>query len=282
MKRSQKGFMALILLLMSLNVGAQTLKGYVYSVENGKKQGLVGVDVFFKGSNNAVITDGKGAFSIVKKEGDGDYLIAALIGFNADTLQISKAKNKLEFVLTEGAILDEVVVTGDSKGVLLSRLTANKTELITKTGLVKMACCNLSESFENSATVTVGFTDAISGAKQVQLLGLSGIYSQLLTENVPTHRGLLSNFGWSYVPGSWLESIQISKGASSVVNGYESISGQINLEMKKPNYTEPLFINAYGDQLGRYETNITSATKVAKDLWTILLLHGSVDADAHD
>jgi len=181
--------------------------------------------------------------------------------------------------LKKDVALEEVVVETAQKGTVFNRLDVGKVERITKTGLVKMACCNLSESFENSATVTVGFTDAVSGVKQVQLLGLSGIYSQLLSENVPTFRGLLSTFGWGYIPGSWLESIQISKGASSVVNGYESISGQINIEMKKPNYTEPLFINLYADQLGRYEANITAATKVTKDLYTGLLVHGSTETD---
>jgi outer membrane cobalamin receptor len=178
--------------------------------------------------------------------------------------------------------LDEVVVTQARSGTVMSRLSINKTELITKTGLTKLACCNLASSFENSATVTVGFTDALSGAKQVQLLGLAGIYSSLQTEMVPTLRGLLSSFGWSYIPGTWLESIQISKGASSVVNGYEAISGQINLELRKPNYTDPLFINVYADHLENYEVNVTAATKVAKNLWTGLLLHGAEEKGTHD
>ena len=125
-----------------------------------------------------------------------------------------------------------------------------------------MACCNLSESFENSATITVGFTDAVSGAKQVQLLGLSGIYSQMMDENVPTLRGLASSFGWSYTPGSWLESIQSSKGASSVVNGYESITGQLNVEHKKPHKSEYLFGNIVVEDAKRTEGNVTSAGQV--------------------
>lgn len=205
------------------------------------------------------------------------YAAVAVAGISAQAVN-----DTLRTEETESIELQEVVVNSTQKGVVMSRLSVNKTELITKTGMAKMACCNLSESFENSATVTVGFTDAVSGTKQVQLLGLSGIYSRLLAENVPNMRGLFSVFGWAYIPGSWLESIQISKGASSVVNGYESIAGQINMEFKKPNYTEPLFINAYGDHPGRYEANITSATRVAKDLWTGLLLHGSADTGAHD
>ncbi|MDR3245991.1 MAG: TonB-dependent receptor [Prevotellaceae bacterium] len=258
---------------------ATEIRGRVFSQEGGKKQALHNANVYFPGSNNIVLTDSKGNFKITRKEGNGNYLYAGLVGYSLDSIAVEKISGRVEFVLVEGIELTGAVITGNNSGTVISRITPVKTELITKTGLVKMACCNLSESFENSATVTVGFADAISGAKQVQLLGLSGIYSQLLTENVPTHHGLLSTFGWSYIPGSWLESIQISKGASSVVNGYESISGQINLEMKKPNYTDPFFLNLYADQLGRYEANITSTTKVAKDLWSSLLLHGSLDSD---
>ncbi|MDR1455266.1 MAG: TonB-dependent receptor [Tannerella sp.] len=270
------------LLLAGASAGAQTLRGHVYALENGTKSPLVGAHVYFPNFGNGVTTDEKGAFAIERKDASVVTLIAGFVGFTSDTIRIAENKGDLEFILRENAVLDEVVVSVNRQGTVLSRLTAGKTELITTTGLAKMACCNLSESFENSATVTVGFTDAISGARQVQLLGLSGIYSQLLTENVPTHRGLLSPFGWSYIPGPWLESIQISKGASSVVNGYESIAGQINLEMKKPDYTDPLFVNAYGDLLGRYELNITSAAQVNRRLWTGLLLHGSTDTGAHD
>ncbi|MDR2627704.1 MAG: TonB-dependent receptor, partial [Dysgonamonadaceae bacterium] len=178
--------------------------------------------------------------------------------------------------------LEEVIVSSSRSGTILSSISPFKTETITQTGLRKMACCNLSESFENSASATVGFTDAVSGAKQIQLLGLSGIYTQTLAENIPTLRGLAATYGLSYTPASWLESIQISKGISSVVNGYESITGQMNLEFKKPNNTEPLFINLYMDDDLHYEGNITAATQVAQNLWTSLLLSATLGTAVHD
>ncbi|MDR1877436.1 MAG: TonB-dependent receptor [Flavobacteriaceae bacterium] len=178
--------------------------------------------------------------------------------------------------------LDGVVVSGNRPGTVLSSANSLKTETITQTGLKKMACCTLSESFENSASVSVGFTDAVSGARQIQLLGLSGIYSQLLAENIPTLRGLAATYGLSYTPASWLESIQLSKGASSVVNGYESITGQMNLEFKKPNYTEPLFVNFYIDDALHYEGNITSAVQLNPHWWTSLLLSGRINTEVHD
>ena len=178
--------------------------------------------------------------------------------------------------------IGDLVFTGRSKGTSFSRTTLNKVESISRAGLMKMACCNLSESFENSATVTVGFTDAVSGARQVQLLGLAGMYSQMLAENIPVMRGLASTYGWSYTPGPWLESIQISKGTSSVITGYESVTGQINLEFKKPDNTEQLFINAFADDAQRMEANITSSAKIAEKLWTGLLIHGSIEDKEHD
>ena len=106
-----------------------------------------------------------------------------------------------------------------------------------------MACCNLADSFENSASVTVGYSDAVTGARQIRILGLSGVYTQMLDENRPAMRGIAAPFELSYVPGQWLESIQVSKGLSTVVNGVESITGQINTEYRKPTDEKPLFVN---------------------------------------
>ncbi|MDR3127604.1 MAG: TonB-dependent receptor [Tannerellaceae bacterium] len=178
--------------------------------------------------------------------------------------------------------LDEVFVGARKSGTLLSTSSVGKREIITSTGLMKMACCNLSESFENSASVTVGFTDAVSGAKQIQLLGLSGVYSRMLAENIPTLRGLAASFGWSHIPSRWLESIHISKGASSVVNGYESVTGQINLEFVKPEATEPLNLNVYVDDDKHLEGNLTSAIQLNPRWWTALFISGVYGQEVHD
>jgi hypothetical protein len=183
---------------------------------------------------------------------------------------------------TNGVELEKVVITSHTKGSLLPISSLTKKEIISKGGLMKMACCNLSESFENSASVTVGFTDAVSGARQIQLLGLSGIYSQILSENIPTLRGLASTFGWNYIPSHWLESIQISKGSSSVTNGYESVTGQINLEFIKPNNAEPLFVNLYADDDKHFEGNLTSSAQLTDKLWAGLMLSGTNGTEVHD
>jgi hypothetical protein len=147
--------------------------------------------------------------------------------------------------------LNEFVVTARNRGNYLSKLSTGKVEIISAAGLAKLACCNLAESFENSATVSTGYSDAVSGAKQIRLLGLSGRYTQMLDESRPDMRGLAQPFGLSYTPGQWLESIQIAKGAGSVLQGYENITGQINLEYRKPIVPLPLFVNLYVDQFAR-------------------------------
>ncbi len=139
-----------------------------------------------------------------------------------------------------------------------------------------MPCCNLAESFENNATVDVSYADAVTGIKQIQMLGLAGKYTQILRENMPAVRGLYSNYGLTFIPGSWLESIQISKGASSILNGYESISGQINTEFKKPEKASPLYADIYGNNLGRAEANLVTAHDLSDHWSSMLLAHGSL------
>ncbi len=148
-----------------------------------------------------------------------------------------------------------------------------RTEVISAAGLQKMACCNLAESFENSASVTVGYSDAATGARQIRLLGLSGTYTQMLDENRPVMRGITAPFGLTYIPGPWLESIQIAKGSPSVINGLESMTGQINLEYRKPTELKPLFIQTSMMTDTKADFNATSAWQVSPSLYTIFLGH---------
>ncbi len=157
-----------------------------------------------------------------------------------------------------------------------------RTELISASGLQKMACCNLAESFENSASVTVGYSDAVTGARQIRLLGLSGTYTQMLDENRPVMRGITAPYGLSYVPGPWLESIQIAKGSPSVINGTESMTGQINLEHKKPTEEKPLFIQASMMSDTKADLNATSAWRLSPTIHTILLGHVSGNFKTRD
>ena len=177
--------------------------------------------------------------------------------------------------------LNEVEVASRAKTAFVSRLSTVNTTQITSGELQKAACCNLSESFETSASVDVSYSDAVTGAKQIEMLGLAGSYTQMLAENMPSMRGLANSFGLTYVPGSWMESIQVSKGTSSVINGYESISGQINVEYKKPTGNERFFLNLFQNHMGRSEGNFNAKLKLSPRL-TMLLGHASVNAVAHD
>ncbi|MBR5211589.1 MAG: TonB-dependent receptor [Bacteroidales bacterium] len=178
--------------------------------------------------------------------------------------------------------LEAAVFTTRQAGNYLSKMKEVRTEVISAAGLCKMACCNLAESFENSASVTVGYSDAVTGARQIRLLGLSGVYTQMLDENRPVMRGLSAPFGLSYVPGQWLESIQIAKGASSVINGVESMTGQINMEHRKPTDEKPLFINAAVMSDSKVDFNIASSLQMGYKWSTVILGHVSGNIKPHD
>jgi hypothetical protein len=170
--------------------------------------------------------------------------------------------------------IDEVQVVQRRKPVVKSRVSAFDTEKITADQLCTAACCNLSESFENSASVDVAYADAATGAKQIRLLGLSGTYVQMLTENTPGIRGLAQSFGMEYIPGPWMHSIQISKGTSSVINGYEALTGQINVQFLKPQTADKLALNAMINRETHSELNLTGAWDVGEHCSTSLLMHG--------
>ena len=175
--------------------------------------------------------------------------------------------------------LGQTVITARGSGNFLSKGKDIRTEVISAAGLCKMACCNLAESFENSASVTVGYADAVTGARQIRLLGQNGIYTQMLDENRPVMRGLAAPFGLNYVPGQWLESIQIAKGSTSVLNGVESMTGQINLEHRKPTDEIPFFLQASMMDDTKADLNIASALQLDEESrWSTILL-GHVDGN---
>ena len=257
---------------------AQDLRGVVRDADN---RPLVGASVYWAGTTVGASTDAEGTFLLHRVKGY-DRLVASYLGYVNDTLRLDAAASRAELTLrAEGVELEGVVVEGALSGNFVKQDGIVKGEMISFAGLCKMACCNLAESFENSASVTVGYSDAISGARQIKMLGLAGTYTQILDENRPIMRGLSAPYGLSYTPGMWLNSIQVSKGVASVTAGHEAITGQINLEHRKPTDSERLFVNLYLDDELRPEANITTAFPVSKDgkLTSILLLHGSGDTD---
>ena len=214
------------------------------------------------------------------------YIIAVMmtaIGASAQVIdQNGQAVDTTAIYGERADSLEAAVFTTRQAGNYLSKMKEVRTEVISAAGLCKMACCNLAESFENSASVTVGYSDAVTGARQIRLLGLSGVYTQMLDENRPVMRGLSAPFGLSYVPGQWLESIQIAKGASSVINGVESMTGQINMEHRKPTDEKPLFINAAVMSDTKMDLNIASSLQMGYKWSTVILGHVSGNIKPHD
>ncbi|HLP64023.1 TonB-dependent receptor plug domain-containing protein [Flavobacterium sp.] len=178
--------------------------------------------------------------------------------------------------------LEEVVVDKKKKGIQKSLKKTTNTSVVTSKELLKAACCNLAESFETNPSIDVNFSDALTGTKQIKMLGLTSPYLMITEENVPSVRGASQAYGLSFTPGTWIESIQITKGAGSVVNGYESISGQINTEIIKPANDIPFFLNFYGSTDSRFELN-THFNKKVTDKWsTSLFVHGNARVAKND
>lgn len=271
-----------------LGAGAQTIKGKVYFNTAGKQEAGAFATVSWIEGRASVESNDAGEFSINAKHAKNVTLIASFIGYSRDTVQVVKEGTQLfpngevVFSLKDENELNTLVVTGKQEANYLSKMTPVRTEVISAAGLCKMACCNLAESFENSASVSVGYSDAVTGAKQIKLLGLSGSYTQMLDENRPVMRGMASPFGLSYIPGQWLESIQIAKGPSSVINGLEAITGQINMEHRKPTAENPFFLNLFLNSNLRTEANAATSLQL-NDKWsTVLQGHFSMDTQGHD
>ncbi len=263
----------LILFLFSTKISAQFLEGKVlYINEKEIKSAVIGASVRWQNGINGTITDIDGQFKI-KKDPQNHQLIISLIGFQSDTLMVHDLEFHTFILKEKSENLAEVAVTSGST--VIDRLSPIQTEIITSKALKKAACCNLSESFETNATVSVSYSDAITGAKQIQLLGLSGNYVQINTENIPNIRGLNTTFGLNYTPGTWIYSIDIGKGISSVVNGYESMTGAINIELIKPENEDKILINSYLNSQGRAELNVQLADTLSKKWGTTLLTHAS-------
>ncbi len=269
-----------IMSLISLGAAAQKVEGVVRDATTNET--LIGASVYWLGTNVGIATDLEGAYTLHRVKGY-DKLVATYVGYSNDTIEVAQGVTKVDFALKSDTEIEAVVVEG-TLGNYVKHEGILKGETISFAGLCKMACCNLAESFENSASVTVGYSDAISGARQIKMLGLTGTYTQILDENRPIMRGLSAPYGLNYTPGMWLNSIQVSKGISSVTAGHEAITGQINMEHRKPTDEERLFLNLYFDSEMRPEINISSAFPLTADksLSTVILAHGSLDTQSHD
>jgi outer membrane receptor for ferrienterochelin and colicin len=249
------------------------LTGIVYHLETHEEEAhehqepLPGANVYWARTNLGTSTNKDGVFRLEFPPISDPILVISYIGYKNDSIHIHHGQNEVEIILRVNNTLEEVVITNKAPGMFVSRLDPILTQNITGAELKKAACCNLSESFETNASVDQSYSDAVTGAKQIHLLGLSGTYIQLMTENIPNLRGLATPFGLGYIPGSWMESIQVSKGTAAVRHGFEAISGQINIEFIKPDEAPKLFLNAYGNIHGKIEGNLITGIKI-NDKWS--------------
>ena len=265
----------ILFLLITFPLTAQ-VKGIVVDENN---EPLVGVNVYWIGTQIGNSTRADGKFEVPKVSGN-QQLVISYVGYQNDTLFVTG--NQLHVQLKKGVELEEINVTTRNLGTTNSRVMTIQTQQINYGELCRAACCNLGESFETNPSVDVSYSDATTGARQIRLLGLSGSYVQMLTEKIPNFRGLAAPYGLGYIPGPWMESIQISKGTSSVVDGYESVTGQINVEYKKPQESDRLSVNLFGSNAMRLEANADAAFKLSPKLSTMLFTHYENDTKEHD
>ncbi len=257
------------------------INGSVFEFDQNKKQvGIPSAIVQIK-HGEFTSTDSLGFFSLLTAK-KGDTLIFSLTGYKTESVILKSIEKPLAVNLSSGVMLNEVEIAYRTSGTDISYLSAMKLEILNERSLMKAACCNLSESFETNPSIDVNFADAVTGTKQIQMLGLSGQYAQITKENMPYMRGLANGYGLTFIPGTWIKSIQLSKGAGSVVNGFESFTGQINTELHDPATMDKFTFNSYVNQNGRNEYNLDFKQAVTKNFSTNWLAHTSFNPLAED
>lgn len=265
-----------ILLLLQLVSWSQNQITGIIMETNDKNEhvGLAGANVFWLNTSIGTVTDLDGRFTISYSK-ENQKLVVSYVGFKTDTLTITKPV-LVQHWLQPTTELDEVTLSSRKQATAKSYLLSQNIITVSSDELLKAACCNLSESFETNPSIDVNFADAITGTRQIKMLGLTSPYILIATENIPSIRGASQAYGLSFIPGTWIESIQITKGVGSVVNGYESIAGQINAEIVKPTKDDKLFVNFYGAVNSRFELN-THINSTLNDKWsTGFYLHGNI------
>ena len=258
----------------------ESLTGIVLGVLDGQEVPLEGANVYWQETSIGTITDAEGKFS-VPYTGEHKQLVISYIGFTTETLKVNSNRFIRQF-LKSTSDLDEVTLSSQKQTTAKSYLKAANTFTVSSDELLKAACCNLSEGFETNPSIDVNFADAVTGTKQIKMLGLTSPYILIATENIPAVRGASQAYGLSFIPGTWVESIQITKGAGSVVNGFESITGQINAELVKPSKDHNFFLNLFGASSERFELNTHFNTQVSEKWSTGIYLHGNTHQKKHD
>lgn len=271
-------YLILLITFFAISARADEVKGHVFDDNN---QPVIGANVYWEGTQQGTTTDVDGVFKLKTRKSTNN-LVVSYIGYTTFVMPVTNPDEPLQITLKGEVALEEVVISERKMGTIASRTSVLQTQKITYDEICRAACCNLAESFETNPSVDVSYADAATGARQIKLLGLAGTYVQMLTENYPNFRGAASLYGLDYVPGAWMESIQVSKGTSSVKNGYEALAGQINVEFKKPPTADIFSVNLFGSDAGRYEGNADASWHINDKVSTGLLVHYSNDNKQHD
>ncbi|MEY4260323.1 MAG: hypothetical protein RL656_1296, partial [Bacteroidota bacterium] len=257
-----------------------SVSGIVYLKGEGNKIPAVGASVYWEGTNLGEFTNENGEF-VIPRAGTTSLLVFSYVGESSDSVDM-RGQREINITLGGGYELQAIEISYKKKSTSYSFLTPGKVQLLGEGELAKAACCNLSESFETTPSIDVSFTDAVTGTRQIEMLGLSGANMLITRENIPDIRGLSAIYGLTFLPGTWVEGIQLSPGIGSVANGFESISGQINVELKKPENSEKLYFNFYANEMNRFEANLNLAHSLNENLHTGLLLHAKRQRDQMD
>ncbi len=266
-----KSLFTLLIITMSsvLALAQSTVKGKIIS---NTDEALIGATVQLLGKSQGTISDTEGLFQLHDVEPTAK-LVVSYIGYKTDTLNPIFDKEMVITLFESDESMSEVLIRGRSESIVEEAPFLNI--LITEAELQKAACCNLSESFETNASVDVSYADAVTGTKMIQMMGLDGRYVLISREGIPTIRGLNSRQGLTYVPGTWIQSIDVGKGAGSVINGYESMTGQINVELFKPESMDKWYLNAYLNSFGRLELNANRQIPISEKWSSGILFHAS-------
>jgi outer membrane receptor for ferrienterochelin and colicins len=271
---SARKIVILLLVVFTNTLYSQKLNGWVK--DKSTLEGLQYANVIWESSKTGVVSDEKGFFTIERPNNEKGRIIVSFLGYVSDTISISNDQTEVVIKLKkQSQNLDEVTVDGKRDAFSVNTMETKNAQTISSDGIKRLACCSLAECFENSNTVDVGYTDAVTGAKQIQMLGLSGVYTQILVENQPSVRILSTIYGLNYIPGPWLDAISISKGTASVYQGYESTTGQINIDIKKPERGEKLYLEYFTNDYLKQELNLSSANHVSEKLSTVALVHAA-------
>lgn len=265
-------------LVLSISLSAQNLTG---TIINEKGEFLFGATVLWEGTDIGTVANENGFFELPKQDTTA-FLRIEYVGYDAVILEVLPEENELQIAVEGITELMEVEVAAKRRDNYVSTLSTLNIETIGSGEFRKAPCCNLAESFSTNASIDVAYTDAVTGAREIRMLGLRGAYTQMLVEKRPLVAGLGSAFVMEYIPGTWLSSIQISKGTSTVQNGYQAITGQINSELVKPFQDKRFFINLYGSTFGRGEANLHLNHKFSEKWSTGLLLHTSTRKNEMD